>query len=407
MVTVEVNCRNMPAVNAEILVWARETAGLTREEAARKLNFQDSSRSSAAQKLELLESGHKEPTRTQLAKMSEQYRRPLLTFYLSRPPLKGDRGADFRTLPAEYSGRDEALLDALVRDIRARQSMVRAILEGDDEIKPQTFVGSHGMEDGQGTLLASLQSLLDVGLDSYRAQRDAFTAFDLLRAGAERAGIFVLLKGDLGNYLSSISVTVFRGFSIADALAPFIVINDQDARPAWSFTLLHETVHLLLGQTGISGEYSDNELEKFCDTVASEFLLPASELALLSLTEISEFDEVSARISDFANDRNVSRSMVAYRVREEGIISQQTLGQLVDTYRRQWREDRARARARAREQESGPSFYVVRRHRLGRRVIDFVEQSLGDGELSTSGAARILGVKSRHVHPLIGSGISR
>ena len=397
----------MPAVNPEILVWARETSGLSQEEAAKKLGFQDSGKSSAVQKLEALEAGDKEPTRTQLAKMSEQYRRPLLAFYLSKPPVKADRGTDFRTLHSEHSARDEALLDALVRDIRARQSMVRAVLEGDDEFEPLGFVGSHLMEDGQDAVLASIQSLLGVSLDSYRAQRDASAAFDLLRAGAERVGIFVLLKGDLGNYLSSISVAVFRGFSIADPFAPFIVINDQDARPAWSFTLLHETVHLLLGQTGISGDYSENELEKFCDTVASDFLLPASELSLMSLTGLSELHTVFNRINEFANERNVSRSMVAYRVREEGIIGQETFGYLVDTYRQQWREDRARARARLREQETGPSFYVVRRHRLGRRVIDFVGQSLGDGELSTSGAARILGVKSRHVHPLLGSGISR
>jgi len=33
---------------------------------------------------------------------------------------------------------------------------------------------------------------------------------------------------------------------------PFIVINDQDARAAWSFTALHEVAHLGLGTTGVS-----------------------------------------------------------------------------------------------------------------------------------------------------------
>jgi hypothetical protein len=35
---------------------------------------------------------------------------------------------------------------------------------------------------------------------------------------------------------------VFRGFALADDLAPFIVINDND--PAHSFTLPHELVHI-------------------------------------------------------------------------------------------------------------------------------------------------------------------
>ena len=58
----------MPKVNPEIIVWARETAGLTQEEAAKKLGFQDSSRSSATEKLAALENGDNEPSRPQLLK---------------------------------------------------------------------------------------------------------------------------------------------------------------------------------------------------------------------------------------------------------------------------------------------------------------------------------------------------
>ena len=47
----------MPRINPEIVVWARETAGLTQEEAAKKLGFHDSSRSSAAEKLAAVEHG--------------------------------------------------------------------------------------------------------------------------------------------------------------------------------------------------------------------------------------------------------------------------------------------------------------------------------------------------------------
>ena len=68
----------MPRVNPEIMVWARETAGLTQDEAARKLGFQDSGRSSAVEKLAAVECGQKEPSRPQLVKMAGGYHRPLL-----------------------------------------------------------------------------------------------------------------------------------------------------------------------------------------------------------------------------------------------------------------------------------------------------------------------------------------
>ena len=394
-------------INPEILVWARETSGLSRDEAARKLGFQNSSKSSADQKLEALETGNKEPTRPQLLKMARQYRRPLLTFYLSNPPVKGDRGADFRTLSSDYSFKDDALLDALMRDIRARQSMVRAAMEDEEEGEPLAFVGSHMLEDGNEVVLKSLQKLLDVDLAAYRAQPDVSSAFSLLRGSAERAGIFVLLKGDLGNYLSTISVSVFRGFSIADEVAPFIVINDQDAVPAWSFTLLHEAVHLLLGQTGVSGEYGEAEVEKFCDGVAGDFLLPINELETLSANGNQSNSALAAGISDFAGQRKISHSMVAYKAFRAGQISRETCGELLALLRQQWRTERERTRSRAREEDSGPSFYTVRRHRLGNRITDLVRNMMAAETISTSKASIILGVKSRHVYPLLDLGRSQ
>ena len=89
----------MPKVNPAIMIWARETAGLTQQEAASQLGFQNSPRSSAVEKLSQIEQGQKEPSRPQLVRMAGQYRRPLLTFYLSKPPQTGKRGVDFRTLP--------------------------------------------------------------------------------------------------------------------------------------------------------------------------------------------------------------------------------------------------------------------------------------------------------------------
>ena len=394
----------MPKVNPEILVWARETARFELDEAARKLGFRDTLKRRAKDRLNALEMGEDEPSRSVLVRMAQQYRRPLLTFYLSKPPAKGERGVDFRTLPAEHSGADETLLDALVRDVRARQSMVRAVLEDMEEDEPLEFVGSRRTEDGAAAALSSLQALVDVDLVAYRRQRDAATAFGLLRASVERAGIFVLIKGDIGNYLTAIDTSVFRGFSISDEVAPFIVINDQDARPAWSFTLLHETVHLLLGQTGVGNARADSEVERFCDDVAGEFLLPMEELDQLVLDQSGDIGAISERISMFASQRNLSRAMVAYKAFRRNLISQVTYAQLSATYRQQWRADREHTRAQAREQEGGPSFYIVRRYRLGNRIADLVQRTMRADVLSTSKAARILGVKSTQVQPLLDSG---
>lgn len=398
----------MPRINPEILVWARETAGLDLSEAARRnRNLRDTLSSSAVDKLNAIEHGMDEPSRTVLAEMARVYRRPLVTFYLSRPPTKGDRGADFRTLPAEHTDADDALLDALIRDIRARQSMVRAVLEDLEEAETLDFVGVHRMEDGPAAVLESLRTLLDVDLFVYRRQRSATAAFRLLRASAENAGIFVLIKGNLGTHHTDIVDTdIFRGFSIADDIAPFVIINQHDARSSWSFTLLHEIVHLLLGQTGVSGARSESEIEWFCDDIASEFLLPQTESKSLTFSDNSDFDRILEQIGQFANEVKVSRRMVAYRVWRGGGIDWDTYNRLKRAFREQWlreREER-RERARRQEQSGGVSPHVTRRFQLGTSLVNLVRRAMSSGELTTSKAASVLGVKPGQVGLLFGVG---
>lgn len=212
--------------------------------------------------------------------------------------------------------------------------MVRAVLEAEDAAAALEFVGSLRMTEGASAALASLRTLLDVSVAQYRSERNASYAFNLLRNSAERAGIYVLLIGNLGNYRTNIATDSFRGFAIADRIAPFIVINDQDARPAWSFTLLHEAVHLLLGHTGVGNVRTDSAVERFCDDVAGEFLLPTDELNAVHW-DSSDLNALSGQISDFADAKKVSRSMAAYQAYRAGRIDRETYSRLNAAYRQQ------------------------------------------------------------------------
>lgn len=389
------------SVNPEILVWARETAGLGHKDAAKKLGIRDARGVAAIDRLHALEIGENEPTRAMLVKMAKQYRRPLLTFYLSAPPPKGDRGADFRTVPAGYSAVKHAHVDALVRDLRARQSMVRALLEDEDEAEPLPFVGSMKMSDGTSVILQSLKELLGIEVDTYYRQPNQNAAFALLREKAGQQGVFVLLKGDLGSYHTEMDTDLFRGFSIADIVAPFIVINDRDSRPAWSFTLLHELTHLILGQSGIGGASTQNDAERLCDAVAGEFLLPKRELRYLDISSRANTDSIEEQISEFARERNLSRTMVAYNVQRANLIERRAFEILYDRFRRQWIEQRQSQREQAQSQGSGPSYYTVRLHRLGNELVSLVRRMKDADAVSTSKAAQILGVNSANVHNLI------
>lgn len=399
--------RRAENINPSILEWARETAGLSLEEAAQRIGLTSSQSLTAKEKLEALERGKTRPTRNQLLKIASVYRRPLTTFYRMGPPPTGERGADFRTISGSVPRQDAALLDALLRDVHARQDMVRSILEDDEDVRRLSFVGSMSIKTDVGEAAEQLRSFLEIrSVQEFQGHPSPTALFDDLRERTESQGVFVLLVGNLGSHHTNISERTFRGFAIADEIAPFIVINDQDARTARSFTLIHELVHIFVGTTGISGEPSGDEprtplgrIERFCNDVAGEFLLPEELFA--SVDVFSDRDTASAVIETYAERQNVSEPMIAYRFWRTGRLNSETYRELCSIYRARLHAHRQRERDKVREKEGGPSYYVIRRHRLGKALVHLVGRTLRANEVTHTKAAKMLGVRPSNVEPLI------
>lgn len=387
-------------LNPEIFAWARNTAGLSADEAARALGFNNTRDRSAAERLRALEAGDEEPSRSVLVRMAKAYRRSLLVFYLAEPPRTGDRGQDFRTVPGAPPPLYNPALDALIRDVRGRQTIVRSLLE-ETEPQPVDFVGAASMNDPTDDLARRIVERLQFSLADFRRQARVEDAFNYLREKIEAAGVFVLLLGNLGSHHTNIPVDIFRGFAIADPIAPFIVINDQDARAAWAFTALHEVAHLWLGTTGISGTSIEARIESYCNDVAGEILLPTAEISTLAHLRRTQFDNIIETISTFARARKISRAMVAYKLLRVDAIAEATWRQLTDRFRQEWIASRERQEEADSGDSGGPSYYVVKRHRLGNALLDLARRSLGEGVLTHTKAAQILGVKPRNVDPLL------
>ena len=393
-------------INPDILKWARETAGLSLGEAAEKLGLKDTAKATAVEKLQKLESGGGDPGQTFLRKAVAAYRRPLVTFYLSAPPKRGERGEDFRTQAGTVSARDNATLDALVRDVRARQQMLREALEdSEDGAERLGFVGSARVTDAPGRVADKIRSTLGVAEDQQIRCKDARQLFALLRAAAERAGVYVLLLGDVGSYHSDIGEDVFRGFALADELVPFVVVNDNDAEAARPFTLIHELAHIWIGASGVSGPLRDvpeNVVERFCNDAASQFLLPPNAIADFSSLQTTDFDGVNAAVTRLAGIWNVSEPAVAYRFVQEGWIARAVASSLFAMFADRWRREKEREKQHKKQpDDTGPTFYIVRRHRLGAGLLDTVRRALQEETLTYTRAAKILGVGPASVPPLL------
>jgi Zn-dependent peptidase ImmA (M78 family) len=396
-------------INPAVLVWARESAGLALREAAHKLALSSTDDISSETKLIELERGARLPSRTQLSKIAKTYRRPLLTFYLATPPRKTDRGSDFRTTGAVVSERDNALLDAILRDIKARQEMLTSILEDEDDLERLPFVGSCSLSDDVESVALRIRTELQIPDSPQDRPFGPDELFRFLRAKTEALGVYVLLVGDLGSHHSALSEEVFRGFALADQRVPFIVINDQDARTARSFTLIHELVHIYLGESGISGTPDQaagntptDKVEQFCNEVASYVLLPRS-FETVRPPVLSQGDATAALryIEQTAKRWSVSEPLIAFRLRRLGWITPSQHQRFSNDFVRRWRDQKASTKAKNQMKEGGPNYYVVKQHRLGDALVDVVRRTVRENRLTHTKAAKILGVKPASVEPLI------
>ena len=391
-------------INPQMLVWARESARLTLMEAAEKL-LSSSKKSSATEKLLAIEQGENYPTRKQLFKMAKLYRKPLAIFYLESPPVRSDDCIDFRSPNSPISRRDRALLDSLLTNIGARQSLVRSLVEDEEETPDRDFVNSINLNDNINAVVNHIQKSLEFEGESARiTYKTPDKLFNYLRDRTEKLGIFVLLVGNLGSWHSKIEAEVFRGFAIADNVAPFIVINSNDAHTARSFTLLHELCHIFLGSSSISAsleETSDNvalsEIEKYCNTVASEILLPSADLE--SLDRCNSIEQALKVIEYLAENYRVSESSVTYKLLIMDKIDRKIASSLFGHYKKCWGQQREIQKIR--NKNVVVNNYDIKRKQLGKSLIRLVNRNLRDTQLTNTKAAIILGTRPTSVDALL------
>lgn len=374
----------MLKVNGKMLTWAREDCGISIEDAADKLGFKDSKQGSATEKLINVETTG-EISKSAFAKVQTLYRKPILTYYLNEPPAPTNVGEDFRTPESSSDPRQNNIVKAILSNVVARQSMIKELLVTEDESQTLEFVGSLNLRMEPETAATKLRELFDINLIEYRKGTDYGRSFNYLRKRIEAKGIFVLIKGNLGNYHSDVEIGAFRGFAISDEIAPFIVINHQEAKSSRAFTLLHELTHVLLGRTGISADTGEDEVERFCDHVASLVLLSEHEVVNFS-PRMEIFSHLTRDISDFALAKKISSTQVAFRLFQLNKISASAYSKLCKFFYEQWLNSK---RAERNKDGSGPNQNVIKKSYLG-GIVDFARRMFESGAISSTQAGIVL-----------------
>lgn len=113
-----------------VLMWARESAGLPMELAAKKATI-------TSERLAAWESGEQRPTFAQLRKLSEIYKRPLAIFYLKKPPLGFQPMHDFRRIADGVILPNSPELTLEIRKAHDRREWALELLEEIEEQPPR------------------------------------------------------------------------------------------------------------------------------------------------------------------------------------------------------------------------------------------------------------------------------
>jgi Zn-dependent peptidase ImmA (M78 family) len=333
-------------------------------------------------KLELWERQQAAPTLKQLEGFAKAACVPIGYLFLPKPPVEQIPIPDLRTVGSRKLDQPSPDLLDTIYICQRRQAWYREFARSAGE-EPYGFVGSVVLDSPIDRTADEMRRALGFDLE---ARRRCPTWTDALRHFIEQAdamGVLVMCSGVvLNNNRRKLDPDEFRGFAIADDLAPLVFVNGADTKAAQMFTLAHELAHLWLGESALSDVSPASSpppgVERWCNQVAAEFLVPLRMLQN-DLAGSNPLQEVNLLAKRF----KVSTLVILRRIFDAGRISQVSFQRAYDD---------ELARLRARPAAGGGDFYLSQTARLSKRFARAIVGSTLEGQTLFRDAFGLLGI---------------
>lgn len=260
----------MAPIKGRVLKWTRESAGFSVEEIAQRFEVEPETVHAWE-----AESSNQHPTMRIVRDLSNLYKRPLTDFFLPRPPEEKPLPHDFRRSPGEVAGVYSPALRRQLRFGRDRQELLKALLEDQEADGPRFDAPRVRPQDNPEQVGDLIRKLLGVSTAEQSRWRHPRIAYNTWRQKIEARSVLVF-------QFEGVDVeSEAWGFSLVDPALPVIGINGKLAYNGRTFTMLHEFVHLLLGESSICDidDYTprvpaDLAVEVFCNHAAAAALMP-------------------------------------------------------------------------------------------------------------------------------------
>lgn len=373
-------------ITPNILKWARESARMTEEIAAAKVNV-------TVEKLKGWEEGNSQPTIKQAQTLAKAYKRPFALFFLPEVPRDFQPLQDFRKKESKALTTSSVFI---IREIQQKQAWISDVYSDNNEEK-LPFVGRFTINSNPQQVANDILSTLRIEPNAYNTDNPIKEWID----AAETNGIFVSRTSFIHSRLK-LDSDELQGFAIADSYAPFVFVNSDDWNAPQLFTLVHELAHIWIAETGISNEVEPeikhkdkfHPVELFCNEVAANVLMPSDLILNLDANSFQNSKEAFK----VAKQLGVSSFALLVRALNLNIISLPTYQKLkkqadVDYADFLKREAEKKAKQKDKEKAGGPNYFLLQLNRNGKLFTQAVLDAFRGGFIEPTLASNLLNIQ--------------
>jgi len=383
-------------INPELLVWARESIGLSLEIAAKKIGINE-------ERLTKWERGEERPTVKQLKKAANVYKRPFTVFYLNEPPTDFQALKDYRKLPASERGPHSPELNVDIRKARLRRELALEMIEYLDYNIPTPKLLTEGITRKPEAIAKAIRDDIGISLSEQFDWDDPSKTFKGLRKKIQDKGILVFVTSD-------ISFEEMRGYSISEFPLPVIVINSKDySYRGRTFTLIHELAHIYLNRGGLCNlearstrHQYERETEIRCNEVAGNFLVPTEAFLQEPIISSKGFSVNwnEEEITALSNKYGVSSEVILRRLLELGHTTSEFYQSKRNEFLKAYKQFRDNQKERRKEYTGGPPYATRVAYSLGDFYISMGLESYYSEYITSRDLSDYLGVRLKHIHDI-------
>lgn len=326
-------------------------------------------------------------TLTQLKKLADILKRPLVAFFSEEVPLP-------KILPDYRLNREKKINPEVLLAKRRLEYLIAKLKELGSE---KTIIPSFPPNVSPTELASRFRNFLEIGLVKNNKPEDLLDKYkEILENKLNLIIIEYPLKPKKKGGME-ISDDV-RAFSIYDEIAG-IVLNENDPPSIKLFSLFHEVCHLLRRSSGIcSIDYEvekDFKEEAYCNQFSAEFLVPSEDFKkelkpYLPIQDdaIQYLEELTSNLSKIYG---VSKQVILLRLLYLGCITFQ-----------KYSEFKKYLEGKERKLQFGKrNWEKVFKNRIGNVVLKKVKTSLIKNEISFYEALNILDLKVKYAEKFL------